>query len=100
MFMYNSHHEPPFVRPQLNPEVSAFQRKFINEVRRCDEMERRLRESSRTHKHTHACTHIVVFVAGYLEEELKKVNIELAPGGNVEAPDPQDMIDLEVGCVT
>lgn len=24
------------------------------------------------------------------------MNIELVPGGNVEAPDPQDMIDLEV----
>jgi V-type H+-transporting ATPase subunit a len=58
----------------LNPAVSAFQRKFINEVRRCDEMERRLR---------------------YLEEEVKKVNIQLTPGGNVQAPDPQDMIDLE-----
>jgi V-type H+-transporting ATPase subunit a len=58
----------------LNPEVSAFQRKFINEVRRCEEMERRLR---------------------YLEQEVRKVSVELAPGGNVEAPDPQDMIDLE-----
>ena len=27
---------------QLNADISAFQRKFINEVRRCDEMERKL----------------------------------------------------------
>ena len=28
---------------QLNPEVNAFQRYFVNEVRRCEEMERKLR---------------------------------------------------------
>ena len=27
---------------QLNPDVNAFQRKFVNEVRRCEEMERKL----------------------------------------------------------
>ena len=60
---------------QLNPEVSAFQRKFINEVRRCDEMERKLR---------------------FLSNELEKAEIEPRPAGNIEAPEPQDMIDLEV----
>lgn len=58
----------------LNPDMSAFQRKFINEVRRCDEMERKLR---------------------FLANEVEKAEIEPRPAGNVEAPDPQDMIDLE-----
>ena len=31
---------------QLNPDVNAFQRKFVNEVRRCDEMERKLSKFS------------------------------------------------------
>ena len=60
-------------------------------------MERRLRESPHTHTHTHTFYGRVLLVTGYLEEELKKVHIEPVPGGNVEAPDPQDMIDLEVG---
>ena len=55
--------------------MSVFQRKFINEVRRCDEMERKLR---------------------FLSNELEKNDIEPRPAGNIEAPDPQDMIDLEV----
>ena len=58
----------------LNPDVSAFQRKFVNEVRRCDEMERKLR---------------------FLSNELQRVGLQPTPVGFVDAPDPQDMIDLE-----
>ena len=39
---------------QLNPDVNAFQRNFVNEVKRADEMERKLR---------------------YFEEQLKKAGV-------------------------
>ena len=32
--------------PQLNPDVNVFQRKFVNEVRRCEEMDRKLSKST------------------------------------------------------
>lgn len=59
----------------LNPDINAFQRKFVNEVRRCEEMERKLR---------------------FLEKEIKRANIDmLETGDNPDAPAPREMIDLE-----
>lgn len=59
----------------LNPDVNAFQRKFVNEVRRCEEMERKLR---------------------FLRKEIEKADIHVVDmGENPEAPHPREMIDLE-----
>ncbi|XP_075152930.1 V-type proton ATPase 116 kDa subunit a 1-like [Haematobia irritans] len=61
----------------LNTEVSAFQRKFVTEVRRCDELERRIR---------------------YVESELRKDNIvlpKLKEEDEPLAPNPREIIDLE-----
>ena len=46
----------------LNADQSSFQRKFVPELRRCDEMERKLR---------------------YLEEELAKANIQIIGSTNL-----------------
>lgn len=37
---------------QLNPDATPFQRKYVSEVRRCDEMERKLRMCT-VHAHAH-----------------------------------------------
>uniref|UniRef100_UPI00359018C4 V-type proton ATPase 116 kDa subunit a 1-like isoform X6 n=1 Tax=Myxine glutinosa TaxID=7769 RepID=UPI00359018C4 len=59
----------------LNPCINVFQRKFVNEVRRCEEMERKLR---------------------FVEKEIKHVGIPIVDTGeNPEVPLPKDMIDME-----
>lgn len=61
---------------QLNSEVNSFQRKFVNEVRRCDEMERKLR---------------------YVEAEINKDDVAIPPLSELPvAPNPREIIDLEV----
>ncbi|XP_011135525.1 V-type proton ATPase 116 kDa subunit a [Harpegnathos saltator] len=60
----------------LNGDVNYFQRKFVNEVRRCDEMERKLR---------------------YIEAEVKKDGVPI-PDNLTElprAPIPREIINLE-----
>ncbi|XP_064539167.1 V-type proton ATPase 116 kDa subunit a 1 [Drosophila montana] len=61
----------------LNDQVNSFQRKYVNEVRRCDDMERRVR---------------------YIESQLRKDDIklpELGPDQEPSAPNPREIIDLE-----
>ncbi|KAK1121595.1 hypothetical protein K0M31_010387 [Melipona bicolor] len=60
----------------LNSDVNYFQRKFVNEVRRCDEMERKLR---------------------YIEAEVKKDGVPIADDlmELPRAPNPRMIIDLE-----
>ncbi|KAH8359872.1 hypothetical protein KR093_009305 [Drosophila rubida] len=60
----------------LNCNVNIFQRKFVTEVRRCDELERKIR---------------------YIETEIKKDGITLPDiQDNIpRAPNPREIIDLE-----
>ncbi|XP_017765191.1 PREDICTED: V-type proton ATPase 116 kDa subunit a [Eufriesea mexicana] len=60
----------------LNGNVNYFQRKFVNEVRRCDEMERKLR---------------------YIEAEVKKDGVPIVDNlaELPRAPNPRMIIDLE-----
>lgn len=71
--------------------MSAFQRHYVKEVRRCDEMERKLRMRAV------AYTARNVRISGYLEREIKKDSIPmLDTHENPEAPQPREMYDLEV----
>ncbi|MBN3318474.1 VPP1 ATPase, partial [Atractosteus spatula] len=59
----------------LNPGSVAFQKRFVNEVKKCEEMERILR---------------------FLEKEILKTNITISEGcENVKAPCPRDVLELE-----
>uniref|UniRef100_A0A914D212 V-type proton ATPase subunit a n=1 Tax=Acrobeloides nanus TaxID=290746 RepID=A0A914D212_9BILA len=60
----------------LNPDASSYQRKYVHEVRRCDEMERKLR---------------------MVTEELTKDGIPIPDFiDQIPAPLPRDMNELEV----
>ncbi|GBO99090.1 hypothetical protein EVAR_7051_1 [Eumeta japonica] len=73
-FLNNSERQS-FIRCTLNPDVNAFQRKFVNEVRRCDEMERKLR---------------------YIEVEVHKDGVHIPDVQEPpRAPNPRAIIDLE-----
>lgn len=62
---------------QMNPRINPFMRKFVSEVRRCDELERKLR---------------------FIEGELKKDQVKVPePAQQPDAPNPREIIDLEVG---
>uniref|UniRef100_A0A8C2JDQ0 V-type proton ATPase subunit a n=1 Tax=Cyprinus carpio TaxID=7962 RepID=A0A8C2JDQ0_CYPCA len=56
----------------LNPDVNVFQRKFVNEVRRCEEMDRKLSEWIHTCTNTYTKTKI-----NTNQEALKKNFLEL-----------------------
>ncbi|XP_055384995.1 V-type proton ATPase 116 kDa subunit a 1 [Condylostylus longicornis] len=60
----------------LNSGVNVFQRKFVSEVRRCDELDRKLR---------------------YIEAEVKKDGVIIAELNDdiPKAPNPREIIDLE-----
>ncbi|XP_053998617.1 V-type proton ATPase 116 kDa subunit a 1-like [Hylaeus anthracinus] len=60
----------------LNSDVNYFQRKFVSEVRRCDEMERKLR---------------------YIEAEVRKDELPITENltESPRAPNPREIIDLE-----
>ncbi|XP_063718624.1 V-type proton ATPase 116 kDa subunit a 1-like isoform X4 [Symsagittifera roscoffensis] len=61
----------------MNPEVNAFQRKFVNEVRRCEEMERKLR---------------------FVEKEVKKeqhIKVANSVPDNKQVPQAREMNELD-----
>ncbi|KAK3917376.1 V-type proton ATPase 116 kDa subunit a1 [Frankliniella fusca] len=59
----------------MNAEVNPFMRKFVSEVRRCDELERKLR---------------------YIEEEVRRDDVKIPDLEEAPtAPNPREIIDLE-----
>lgn len=59
----------------LNANVNSFQRKFVNEVRRCESLERILR---------------------FLEDEMREEIVIQMPEKSPQTPLPREMIDLEI----
>jgi len=65
----------------LNPEVSSFQRQFVGEVKRCEEMERKLR---------------------YIESEIVRDQLPISEEDFMSrpAPAPREMVELEASLKT
>jgi len=66
----------------LNPDMTSFQRKFVGEVKRCEDMERKLR---------------------YIETEIVKSKIEVSETeeiGTRPVPAPREMVELETNLTT
>ena len=79
----------------MNPDVNAFQRKYVNDVRRCDEMERKLRfeignfPSSLT----------TFFLHSFFQSEIEKAVMKFTSPENfvdTAAPDTAEIALLEV----
>ena len=60
----------------MNPDAASFQRQFVSDVKRCEELERKLR---------------------YIEAEITKNDIGTAACGydEVDAPVPREVVELE-----
>jgi len=63
----------------VNPEVSAFQRQFVSEIKRCEEMERKLR---------------------FIETEVIRENLDVEEEMEPTAPAPREMVELENNLTT
>jgi hypothetical protein len=73
---------------QMNPDVNAFQRKYVNDVRRCDEMERKLRFGGHFLSHNR-----------FFETEIGKASMKFQGPetvGATAAPDTSEIGALEV----
>ena len=60
---------------QLNPTISAFQRKFVSEVRRCDEMERKLRKSRLFYERSVCSTNVPSLRRLFYERSVCSTNV-------------------------
>lgn len=102
---------------QLNPNVNAFQRKFVGEVRRCEELEKTFSKCFLIflYVHVHPCSFFITCVmiyhlsllaffirpSAFLEAEIKRylsppLQGPLPPPSIVpSAPQPRELISIE-----